>query len=152
MPGMNLPCSGPSSLPRGLRDELASLYDQLEARLRGLGVGCWVRGRCCDFKRRDHRLFASSVEIAYAREALRGDLGQDPELCPFWILRRCTARTHRPLGCRTYFCDPRYRDVLEALYEEFYREIQAMARRHGYSWYYGPFVESVRGGLAARNG
>src|SRR4026208_1769342 len=29
------------------------------------GVGSWIRGDCCGFDRMDHRLYASSLEVAY---------------------------------------------------------------------------------------
>ncbi|MEM7236169.1 MAG: hypothetical protein AAF517_28655, partial [Planctomycetota bacterium] len=56
----------------------------------------------------------------------------------------CVERERRPLGCRTYFCDPEYRDETEAVYEELHREIQSLAERYGIPYRYEPFVAALR--------
>lgn len=136
------------SLPPALRDELEEAYRELDAEVRSLGVACWARGDCCDFERSDHRLYASTVEIAYVIEkrgnAIEAEGGRSSKLCPFWKEGKCTERERRPLGCRTYFCDRRYREPLEALYEKYHRRLQKLAERYALDWRYEPFVEAVR--------
>ena len=151
-------------LPTGLEERIRDLFSDVDARIRTLGVGCWAHGDCCDFERSEHRLYASQLEIAFVRETRGGDLDaaargdrpgnanatdrqhlqQNERLCPFWIDGRCTERERRPLGCRTFFCDPRYRDAVEALYEEYLAKLRLLADAYGVPWGYRPFVAALR--------
>ena len=133
-----LPLDGP------LGAAVEELYRALDLEIRSLGVGCWLRGDCCDFERCDHKLYASSLEIAYVREKNPRAFPAGSVLCPFWKEGKCTERERRPLGCRTYFCDKRYKDQLEALYERYYRELRKLAEARGLPWSYRPFVEALR--------
>ena len=136
-------------LPDSLSSELEAIYQELDSEVRALGVACWARGDCCDFERCDHRLYASSVEIAHVSAKRGQDFPRGSVLCPFWLDGICTERERRPLGCRTYFCDRRYKVPLEALYEKHYRRIQRAAEAHGYAFRYEPFVAALRSGEAA---
>jgi hypothetical protein len=133
-------------LPDAARLELEAIYREVERDTRALGVACWVRGDCCDFERSDHRLYASSVEVAYVRDKHPEAPGGSGPLCPFWKAGRCTERERRPLGCRTYFCDARFRGRLEDLYEASYGRIRDIALRHNIEWFYAPFVDALREG------
>ena len=132
------------SLPRPLETRLRSLYQELDREVRSLGVGCWVRGDCCDFDRSEHRLYASTVELAYVKEKHAEVFPSDSALCPFWKEGKCTERERRPLGCRTYFCDTRYQEPLQELYEKYHHQISLLAREHGFHWHYQPFVSALR--------
>lgn len=134
----------PPTLSPRLRRALEAIYEELNSEVAALGVTCWVRGVCCDFERADHRLYASSLELAYVLEAHDGPLPFSGRLCPFWKEGQCTERERRPLGCRTYFCDERYRDRLEALYEKYYSRLKATAEKEGFDWSYGEFVEGLK--------
>ena len=127
-----------------LRNAIAAVYRDADAEVSTLGAACWARGDCCDFLRADHRLYASGLETAYARETPAGPRNPQETLCPFWIDRRCTARERRPLGCRTYFCDPRYREPLEAMHERHLRRLRQLSEAHGFPWSYGGFVAALR--------
>ena len=72
--------------------------------------------------------------------------GHDPasRLCPFWREGKCTERERRPLGCRTHFCDTRYRDQLEAIHERHLGRIRAIANEQSLPWDYGEFVKAIR--------
>ncbi len=132
------------TLPATLAGELASIYQDLDREVRTLGVACWARGDCCDFERCDHRLYASSVEIEFVMEKRGASHPGESSLCPFWLEGMCTERERRPLGCRTYFCDRRYKDPLESLHEKYLGRIQRAAQAHGYAWSYRPFVTAMR--------
>jgi hypothetical protein len=136
-------------MPPALRAALESAYRELDGEILALGVGCWERGDCCEFERCDHRLFASSVEIAYVAQKHAPPLPARGVLCPFWSAGKCTERERRPLGCRTYFCDRRYREQLQALYEKYHRRLQELAVEHGSPWSYQPFVEALTAGPGA---
>ena len=126
------------------RRELEELYREVDRRIASTGVECWVRGVCCDFDRTDHRLYASSIEVAYVREKHWQEWPSDSRLCPFWVEGRCTERERRPLGCRTYFCDASFRDETHSIYEVAHRAIQELAARHGLDYRYTPFVDALR--------
>jgi len=138
------PQSSCDPLPRPLALQLEALYQELDREVRSLGVGCWLRGDCCDFERCEHRLYASTVELAYVKETHPEAFPPDSRLCPFWKEGKCTERERRPLGCRTYFCDTRYREPLQELYEKYHRRISALAEEHGFRWRYQPFVATLR--------
>lgn len=132
------------ALPAALRDEVEAVYRDVDQAVRALGVACWVRGDCCDFERSEHRLYASTVEIAYTREKHPAPFPGGSVLCPFWRQGKCTERERRPLGCRTYFCDARYRDQLQDLYEQGHRRLRRAAERHDFPWAYVPFAGALR--------
>ena len=129
---------GPTAFP-----ELEGLYREIDREVLSLGVACWARGDCCDFRRFDHKLMASSLEIAYVKEKHPGKLDAGSSLCLFWKAGKCTERDRRPLGCRTFFCDRRYRGILEDLHEKYYRRLRQIARGHPCPWSYEPFVDAL---------
>lgn len=120
-----------------LREQLDTLFEELDYEVREMGATCWMRGNCCDFPAAGHRLFASRLE---AERFARGvDLGGwDPQsgLCPAWKDRRCTAREHRPTGCRVYFCDPAYEERVHELMERYVTRLKWLHERHGIPWDY----------------
>ena len=111
-----------------IRDELEALYREVDREIRDTGVVCWTRGLCCDFEKVDHVLYATAIEIAYVREERPGPFPSGSVLCPFWTNGLCGFRERRPLGCRTYFCDERYRDRLEALHEKHLSRLRDLCR------------------------
>jgi len=127
-----------------LRSAIAAVYRDADAAVSALGAACWARGDCCDFRRADHRLYATGLETAYASETPAGPRNPEEILCPFWIDGRCATRERRPLGCRTYFCDPRYREPLEAIHEKHLRRLREISEIHGFPWSYSGFVAAVR--------
>ena len=130
---------------------LAELYAALEQEMgrQDPAPVCELRGVCCDFERADHVLYASRLETDFAAEQL-AELGPearkapaDRTLCPYWDRGRCGNRAGRPLGCRTYFCDPSWEGRGERIYEKFYAEIRAIAEATGYPWSYDRFVTAL---------
>lgn len=134
-----------SPLSPAVRRALEDIYRQAEREIDATGVACLLSGRCCDFRKTDHRLFASSLEIAYARAKHPEPFPSESVLCPFWKEGLCMERERRPLGCRTYFCDPRFRDETQAIYERHHAAIAELAERHDIPYRYEPFVEALRG-------
>lgn len=129
-------------------DRVRRLYDEVEEEIRPHQSLCILRGKCCDFRRCDHRLYASTIEVAFAAESLRrrGEAlpEADPDLCPFWRSGRCEARDERPLGCRTYFCDPSWVGRGEEIYERFFRRLRQLERDAGFEPRYSLWVEAIR--------
>ena len=120
--------------------ELAELYREVEAVVERSHSVCLARGLCCRFEEADHALYATALEADYAA-AMQPDASppEAPGRCPYHVRGSCTAREVRPLGCRTYFCDPQTQDALSAVHEERLAQIRAIARKHGYTRSYAPF-------------
>ncbi|MEM7264149.1 MAG: hypothetical protein AAF488_19340 [Planctomycetota bacterium] len=134
---------------------MTELYQELDAKIDeatdrvtdGDGASlCRLRGVCCNFGEAGHALYATAIEVAYVGET-RTDverLDGDRVLCPFWRQGRCDARHERPIGCRTYFCDKRWRDRGEELHEHFHRRVAEIMAEYGVPYRYGEFVAALR--------
>ena len=126
------------------QEDLDLLLEELDHEVRDLGARCWLSGDCCDFDAAGHRLFVSEIE---ARRFARGvDLsGWDPasRMCPAWKDRRCTAREHRPMSCRTYFCDPAFKDRVFELTERYVTRLKWLHEKHGLPWDYRDFLDHL---------
>lgn len=142
--------------PRAMRERafalLASVYERLEGEVRALAPVCIARGVCCEFEKVDHELFATVLETDYAiwheippARAQSASPSAIPGRCRYHLEGLCTNREGRPLGCRSYFCDPRFQENMEALYARCYEEIRAICRDTGYPWGYGKFGEMLKG-------
>lgn len=125
-------------------EDLELLLQELDYEVKDIGARCWLSGDCCDFDAAGHRLFTSEIE---ARRFAKGvDLtGRDPNStqCPAWKDRRCTAREHRPLACRTYFCDPRFKDAVHELTERYVTRLKWLHEKHGLPWDYRDFLSHL---------
>lgn len=86
------------------------LYDEASAQITAMQPTCWTRGLCCRFGEAGHRLYVTTLELLYfaaMQSAAGGELPQpaaDAAACPYQVDGLCTAREHRPFGCRVYFC------------------------------------------------
>lgn len=125
----------------GFRTAVDTLLAELDAEIAALGPKCWISGQCCDFAGAGHRLYTSRAE---AERFVRGvDLsGWDPEsgLCPAWKERRCTAREHRPLACRSYFCDPVTEERTNEITERYTSALKSLHARHRVPWDYRDWI------------
>ncbi|MEM9801577.1 MAG: YkgJ family cysteine cluster protein [Planctomycetota bacterium] len=121
-------------------ERLEALYAELEDLLAAVRPMCLARGVCCRFEEADHVLYATGLEADYAAEKHPSAPAPEAEgRCPHHVAGRCTAREGRPLGCRTYFCDPTWSDALEATHERFLRRIRDLEDELGYPSSYAPF-------------
>ena len=122
-------------------EELRALYEELDAEIVRLAPVCQLSGRCCRFREYGHSLFVSALEVEFllsgAPEVSRPlDRG---ESCPWQDQHgRCSAREARPLGCRTYFCDPSFQAASSELSERFIARLKQLVDRYGLSWHYAP--------------
>ncbi len=124
---------------------LAALYGRVDAEISARNPRCELSGRCCDFPTSGHRLYASSLESAFAVATASAGVPDAPSgLCPWHVEGRCTQRQGRPLGCRVYFCDPGFADEMPAVYERYHAEVRALHDEFGIAYEYRPFVEAVR--------
>lgn len=132
--------------------ELRELYARVDAEIAARNPLCELSGRCCDFPRSGHRLYATEAEVDFAVQARGGAIPAVASgLCPWWVDGRCTNRDGRPLGCRLYFCDPGWKDEMTAAYERWHAELKALHARHGLPYRYVEFTGALQSG-AARDG
>ncbi len=98
---------------------------------------CELSGRCCRFAEYGHDLFLSQLEARYLLQAGRPDPATlSPAGCPYQVGKLCTAREFRPLGCRTYFCDPSYAERMPEITEVSIRALKQMHDRLEIPWRY----------------
>ena len=111
------------------------------------GVTCRACGQCCRFKEGGIVLFASALEMAnlVSTSGLPRAVAFVADgpvncawCCPYQEGARCTARGVRPLGCRTYFCDPDAGPQGRGLHADALDRVRCIARDHAYPWWYGP--------------
>jgi Fe-S-cluster containining protein len=134
------------SLNPAAREALEALYREVDAEVASTRAVCWLRGDCCDFEHSEHVLYVSSLELAYVREGHPEPFAAGSVLCPFWKGDLCTERRRRPLGCRTYFCDPAFREELERIHEKYHARLKRIAEEHDLEYRYEPFVAVLREG------
>ena len=85
---------------------MEAFYRQLDQEIAEHNPVCRNRGLCCDFERWGHRLYATTLEIAYFLGNITTFPAINADRCPFAIDGQCTARPRRPMGCRIFYCDP----------------------------------------------
>jgi Fe-S-cluster containining protein len=123
--------------------ELEQVYQALDDALREMNPKCEASGVCCNFRNGGYILYASELETERVRQAV-GEPGPwpltDEGQCPFLSSdRKCSIHPDRPLGCRTYFCDPAYRPHESEVYEKFNTRISEISARHDLPRNYAPF-------------
>jgi hypothetical protein len=122
-----------------LRERVFNLYDEADSEIRSHGPVCVASGKCCRFKEYGHTLFLSHLEADVLLEgAPPYETPTDPGFCPFQVNTLCTAREHRPLGCRVYYCDPSYAGKGELITEKYVSELKAICNEADVGWTYAP--------------
>jgi Fe-S-cluster containining protein len=122
-----------------LRDGLLAIYDEVAAEIAKAAPVCELSGRCCRFKEFGHTLFITRPEAELLLErGLPENAVVDESGCPFQVNGLCTARERRPLGCRVYYCDPKYAGTGEALSEAFISRLKRLHEETGTPWEYRP--------------
>ena len=122
-----------------LREGLLEIYEALGVEVAAAGPVCDLSGRCCRFKEYGHRLYISRPEADLLLEqGLPPGASIDEAGCPFQQGNLCTARERRPLGCRVYYCDPKYAGRGEELSERFITQLKQLHAETETPWEYGP--------------
>ncbi len=113
--------------------ELDAFFAQLDQRIADHQPVCRNRGACCKFGAFGHKLYVTTLELAYFRArhadrlqeqnprseqenqraagfSLRGLTTSENataanQHCPFQQDGMCTTREGRPVGCRVFFCE-----------------------------------------------
>lgn len=133
----------------GREDFLASMaafYARVDEAVAGYRPICHNRGDCCQFKRFGHRLYVTTVELAYFVEGTghswRSPRGNDG--CPFQVEGLCRARRHRPMGCRVFFCDPEAESWQGPTYEAFLAELKVIGSELGIEYRYVEWLSALK--------
>jgi hypothetical protein len=121
------------------RADLLALYAEVDAAIVAANPRCEASGRCCRFVEFDHTLFLTSFEAELLFEpGIPAEAALDPGLCPYQVHGLCTARDRRPTGCRVYFCDPAWQELMPMAAEEAIARLKVLHQRHGRGWDYRP--------------
>ena len=116
-------------------DALAGLYTQVDTAIAALNAPCRACGHCCRFDLADHRLYASTGELALLSTV--APPGPATVLrCPWQSQDRCTARARRTLGCRVFFCQNDFAATGNSLYETFHTAIGDLHHHYGVEYHY----------------
>ncbi|MBL8865637.1 MAG: hypothetical protein JNK93_08750 [Planctomycetia bacterium] len=122
-----------------LLERLRTIYAEVDAAIAAAAPKCDASGRCCRFTEYGHTLFLSQFEAEILLEAgLPYEKPVTRDGCPFQVDNHCTARAHRPLGCRIYFCDPAFQDQQGPLTEAAIAKMKSLADEFGSGWRYAP--------------
>lgn len=135
------------SLPAsGLLERVRNLYARLESDIAARSPRCTNRGACCKFEAYGHRLYVTAVELEYflAHQRPAGLRDVTSGSCPYQIDGRCTARGHRPLGCRVFFCDPDSQDWQPQMYERYLSELKRIGMECGVEYRYMEWLADLR--------
>lgn len=133
----------------GREDFLASMaafYTRVDGVVAGYQPICRNRGDCCQFKRFGHRLYVTTVELAYFFEGW-GHSWRSPDDnggCPFQVDGMCQARLHRPMGCRVFFCDPGAKAWQGPTYEGFLAELKGIGSDFGIAYRYVEWLSALK--------
>lgn len=123
-----------------LRQGLLQAYIDLAADIAVVAPVCDLSGRCCRFKEYGHLLYVSRPEAEMLLETAwpENAVIDDGATCPYQVKGLCTARENRPLGCRIYYCDPRYAGVGEELSEVYVDRLKELHEETNTPWEYQP--------------
>lgn len=127
-----------------LASALHELYAQADRVLGEQGLRCLGGGACCRFDLAGHRLYVSSGELSLLLSAPPADPARARRLrCPWQSGPRCVARSVRPLGCRTFFCDAGAAGPRRKLHERLHAEIRRLHDTLGLPYLYGDLTEWI---------
>ena len=128
-------------------EEIHAIYHELDQEIAQLAPRCQVSGLCCRFAEYGHTLFVSEPEFTVLMNEAPSPSRpfDDGATCPWQDLKgRCTAREARPLGCRVYFCDPKYEPHAPEITERFLARLNRLAERYALNWNYAPLHRHIQ--------
>lgn len=131
--------------PADLAVRMKQFYAEVDAAVARHRPTCWNRGACCKFDSFGHHLFVTSAELAYFLIGRRDDWRSptDERACPYQVDGLCTAREHRPLGCRIFFCDPAAQAWQPEEYERHLATLKDMGREFGLEYRYQDWLSAL---------
>lgn len=134
------PSPGAGGFARAMRD----FYAEVDAAVAAHAPVCVNRGQCCRFDTFGHRLYVTAVEMMYFAKGLADrPLAPTDGACPYQIEGRCTARDHRPLGCRVFFCEERSQAWQGPEYERFLARLKEIGEAFAIPYRYGEWLAAL---------
>jgi hypothetical protein len=122
-----------------LRRRVLELYAEVDREVAAEGPVCVASGRCCRFREYGHVLFLTNLEADVLLDtAPPYETGVNPDFCPFQKDNLCTAREPRPLGCRIFYCDPKYQEASVRITEKYLARLKQLADESGVEYLYAP--------------
>jgi len=137
---------------------MQKFYRTLDQRIADNLPVCSNRGLCCKFGSYGHRLYVTSLELAYFiachEPALRkpndsGDrtglpvLIANPDSCPYQQNGLCAARIGRPVGCRVFFCQSEQDSWPGQLTEDALKELKALHEQFDMPYFYQEWLSAL---------
>lgn len=150
-PPAAMPSEAPSDSSDAFTSAMREFYVDVDASIARHKPLCINRGDCCKFAAFGHRLYVTDVELIYF---LHGEadrlLPADPAAgaCPYQQAGRCTAREHRPLGCRIYFCDENARDGQGPEYERGLERLKRIGGQFDIPYRYREWLSALAEGVS----
>lgn len=116
-------------------EAVEKIYNWIDSQVAGTG-DCKACGDCCDFEKFGHRLYVTSVELAYFVEKMGDDLRKmDSDVCPYRVDGKCTVYPYRFAGCRIFACG-RNEDTESQLSEESLQRLKEIGEEHKIPYQY----------------
>ncbi len=124
---------------------MTAFYVEVDAAIAARKPVCVNRGDCCKLDSFGHRMFVTDVELAYFTQGVhhRWRSPDGSGSCPYQQEGRCTAREHRPLGCRIFFCDPQARAWQGPEYERRLAELKGIGEKLGFAYRYREWLSAL---------
>ena len=133
--------------PVSFETQMAQFYKRVDDEIASRSPLCRNRGLCCKFAEYGHRLYVTEPERTYFAHGLAGQwrpVSPDQADCPYHIEGVCTARSHRPLGCRVFFCDEAAQDWQGPVYEQFLAELKQIGQSHDMPYAYREWLSALQ--------
>jgi Fe-S-cluster containining protein len=144
-----------------------AIYDAVQIEVDERRPVCVMSGRCCHFEEYGHRLFVTTMEMAYFVNELAGRENHpalatghrlqlanawDGTGCPFQLNKLCSAHAMRPFGCRMFFCDETSTLWQNEQYERFHGDMKRLHADLGVPYAYVEWRAALRNCLGDRPG
>jgi hypothetical protein len=140
-----------------------TLYRELDAEIAARSPTCWNKGECCRFSGYGHRLYVTTLEVAYylarggepvgnaAAAAVSHERSlpvlhanhvpsNSNDVCPHAYGGRCHARERRPMGCRIFYCDPAAQHWQGPLTEKYLGKLRNLHERFEVPYLYADWM------------
>lgn len=135
---------------RGPFDQcMVDFYERVDAEVNSHAPICRNRGLCCKFASYGHRMFVTEPERAFFARGMAPEwrpVSPDQTDCPYHVGGVCTARTHRPLGCRVFFCDESAQEWQGPIYERFLTELKQIGQDFDMPYAYREWLSALAEG------
>ncbi|MFW6061921.1 MAG: hypothetical protein ACOC93_03850 [Planctomycetota bacterium] len=143
--------AGSLAVDAPILQQLRRLLADADAEIERIRPRCWGGGACCKFDLFAHRLYASTAELGLLASRPPVDLSRAKRRrCPYQRGPACTARSARPLGCRTFFCAAEGEERLQEIHERYHQRIRHLHGQSALPYIYADITRALPEIHAAR--